>query len=163
MAMGSPNQQPEKMEGEEADWADTSDSESEEEEAVEESSDEEEGVETRSEVAIDFCIHQMACSSAEKCSEYEEKINQDYEYLKAKERMLLGQRRTLMEKRRAMQLFRQTMAVQIKVRELERVIEWMRKAARKKAEMDAELASIVEDSRLAGDQLEFFEAAMGKE
>jgi hypothetical protein len=68
-----------------------------------------------------------------------------------------------MEKQRAMRLFRQTMAVQIKVRELERVLHWMHAAARKEAVMDAEHANTLEDNRLAREYLELFGAARGKE
>ena len=162
--MGSPNQQPEKMDGEEADWVDTSENESEEEEEEEGSEGGgDDGGESGTEVETDFCIHQLVCSSVENCATYEEKVEREYEELKVKEGLLLGQRRALMEKQRAMQLFRQTMAVQIKVRELERVLHWMHAAARKEAVMDAELANTLEDNRLAREYLELFGAARGKE
>ena len=87
------------------------------------------------------------------------------ELLKTVERGLLAQRNGSMEKQRSLAIFRQTMTVQMRIRELGIVLEKMRAAnrGRRLDDINAELAHTLEENRRAKEQLKIFEASVAGE
>ena len=69
--------------------------------------------------------------------------------------------KALTEKRRALSIIKQTIHVESKIGELERILEWMYKARGKMStESAAEIKYAQEDGRQATEQLELLEATV---
>lgn len=100
----------------------------EENEGVESEDDSESDTEGESEVAKDFCTHQQLCPSVEECIVYRMRLNEENGRLKTKLKKLRSEQKTLMEKRRALSILRQTINVESKIARLEQVLTWMYEA-----------------------------------
>ena len=92
-------------------------------------------------------------------------VARERELLKTMERGLLAQRKGSMEKQRSLAILRQAMTVQMRIRELEIVLEKMRAAnrGRRLDDINAELAHTLEENRRAKEQLKIFEASVAGE
>ena len=116
----------------ESEESDSIGSEGEEDEKSENDSGMNESVESESEndseIAADFCIHQKVCPSVAKCVIYEKKLVEEKSRLRAKLKDMKAGRKALTEKRRALSIIKQTIHVESKIEELERILGWMYKA-----------------------------------
>ena len=111
--------------------------ENEESEPGDESEDDTEG---EAEMVKEFCTHQETCESPEECVIYKAKVKAENNRLRKKLKKLRAEKRPLMEKKRALSILKQTINVESKIRRLEQVLTWMRKA---KAEMSSNQATEV--------------------
>ena len=117
--------------GEEEDESGGDDSGMEEDEGAEHSSGSENDTEGESGVAKDFCTHQQTCTSIEECIIYRMRIKQENGRLKMKLEKLRSEQKTLMEKRKALSILKQTINVESKIASLEQVLKWMYEAKEK--------------------------------
>ena len=117
--------------GEEEDDSEGDDSGMEENEGVEPGGESEDDTEGESEVAKDFCTHQQTCASIEECIIYRMRINEENGRLRMKLKKLRSEQKTLMEKRRALSILKQTINVESKIARLEQVLTWMYEAKEK--------------------------------
>ena len=117
--------------GEEEDDSEGNDSGMEGDEGAEHGGESEDDTEGESEVAKDFCTHQQTCTSIEECIIYRTRIKQENGRLKMKLKKLRSEQKTLMEKRRALSILKQTINVESKIARLEQVLTWMYKAKEK--------------------------------
>ena len=84
--------------------------------------------ESGSEISRDFCIHQKVCPSVADCVTYENKLVEEKRHLRVRLKEMRAGCKTLTEKRRALSIIRQTVHVESKIGELERILGWMYKA-----------------------------------
>ena len=92
------------------------------------SESESENSESDSGIAKDFCTHRKVCPSIAKCVIFESRLVEDKKRLKKKLRDIRAGSKELMEKRRALSIIKRTICVESKIRELERILEWVYKA-----------------------------------
>jgi hypothetical protein len=159
--MELPDSQPEMDKNDEKDESADSDSSGSEDEEDGSDSGMDENVERNSEsdsesgseISRDFCIHQEVCPSVADCVIYEDKLVEEKRYLRVRLKEMRAERKTLTEKRRALSIIRQTVHVESKIGELERILGWMYKAREKMST----------GSRQTTEQLEFPEATVSPE
>ena len=84
--------------------------------------------ESDSEIARDFSIHQKVCPSVAKCAVYEEKLVEEKRRLRLRLKDMRAGCKELTEKRRALSIIKQTIHVESKIRNLERILGWMYEA-----------------------------------
>ena len=166
--MELPNSQPELEKIDESDEsAESNSSESEAEEDEDDSGMDEsveghsesdsENSESDSEIARDFCIHQKVCPSVAKCVIYENKLVEERRRLRVKLKDMKAGCKALTEKRRALSIIKQTIHVESKIGELERILEWMYKAREK---MSTPVKPAVEIGRQTAEGSEVVEATI---
>lgn len=138
VGMYEPSPRIDKSNGEEDESEDSSSSDSEgsdsgmeRDEGAERGDESEDDTEGESEVVKDFCTHQQTCTSIEECIIYRTRIKQENGRLKMKLKKLRSERKTEMEKRRALSILKQTINVESKIARLEQVLTWMYKAKEK--------------------------------
>ena len=163
--MELPDSRPEVDKIDESDESAESDSSGSEDEEDESDSGMDESVESDSEsdseIARDFCIHQKVCPSVAECVIYENKLVEEKRRLRVKLKDMKAGCKALTEKRRALSIIRQTIHVESKIGELERILGWMYKARGKMSTGSAaETKYAQEDGRQATEQLEFPEATV---
>ena len=136
--MNEPSPRIDKSDSEEDESEDSSSSGEEEDdsgmegdEGTEHGGESEDDTEGESEVTKDFCTHQQTCISTEGCIIYRTRIKQENGRLKMKLERLRSEQKTLMEKRRALSIIKQTINVESKIARLEQVLTWMYKAKEK--------------------------------
>ena len=91
----------------------------------------EDDTEGESEVAKDFCTHLQTCTSIGECIIYGTRIKQENGRLRMKLETLRSEQKTLMEKRRALSIIKQTINVESKIARLEQVLTWLYEAKEK--------------------------------
>ena len=91
----------------------------------------EDDTEGESEVAKDFCTHLQTCTSIGECIIYRTRIKQENGRLRMKLETLRSEQKTLMEKRRALSIIKQTINVESKIARLEQVLTWLYEAKEK--------------------------------
>ena len=130
--MELPDSQPELDKIDESDesaGSDSSGSENEDDSGMNESV--ESDAESDSEIARDFCIHQKVCPSVAECVIYEGRLIEEKRRLRVKLKDMKAGCKALTEKRRALSIIKQTIHVESKIEELERILGWMYKAREK--------------------------------
>ena len=154
-------------ENDESEESDSSGSEDEEDEENENDSGMDESVENESEsdseIARDFCIHQKVCPSVAECVIYENKLVEEKRRLRAKIKDMKAGSKALTEKRRALSIIKQTIHVESKIGELQRILEWMYKAREKMStpvKPAAEIKHAPEDGRQITEESESLEATV---
>ena len=167
--MELPDSQPEMDKNDEKDESADSDSSGSEDEEDGSDSGMDENVERNSEsdsesgseISRDFCIHQKVCPSVADCVTYENKLVEEKRHLRVRLKEMRAGCKALTEKRRALSIIRQTIHVESKIGELERILGWMYKARGKMSTGSAaETKYAQEDGRQATEQLEFPEATV---
>ena len=172
--MELPNPQPELEKIDESDEsAESNSSESEAEEDEDDSGMDEsveghsesdsENSESDSEIARDFCIHQKVCTSVAECVIYEGRLVEEKKRLRVKLKDMKAGCKALTEKRRALSIIKQTIHVESKIEELERILGWMYKAREKMStpmKPAAEIKHAPEDGRQTTEKPESLEATV---
>ena len=138
VGMNEPSPRTDKSNGEEDESGDSSSSASEGsdsgmegDERAEHGDESQDDTEGESEVTKDFCTHQKMCTSTEECIIYRTRIKQENIRLNMKLKRLRSEKKTLVEKRRALSILKQTINVESKIARLEQVLTWMYKAKEK--------------------------------
>ena len=154
-------------ESDESEESDSSGSEDEEDEGSENDSGMDESVEDESEsdseIAENFCIHQKVCPSVAKCVIYEKKLVEEKRRLRAKIKDMKAGSKALTEKRRALSIIKQTIHVESKIGDLERILGWMYKAREKMSPSvrpAAEVKHVPDDGRQIMEEPESLEATV---
>ena len=151
-------------EGDESEEMNSSASEDEE---YESDSGREESTENESEsdfeIAKDFCIHQKVCPSVAKCAVYEEKLVEEKRRLRLRLKDMRAGCKALTEKRRALSIIKQTIHVESKIGNLERILGWMYEAREKMStpvKPTVEVKHAPESGRQTTEESESVEAAV---
>ena len=165
--MELPDSRPEVDKIDESDESAESDSSGSEDEEDESDSGMDESVESDSEsdseITRDFCIHQKVCHSVAECVIYENKLVEEKRRLRVKIKDMKAGSKALTEKRRALSIIKQTIHVESKIGELERILEWMYKAREKMStpvKPAAEIKHAPEDGRQITEESESLEATV---